>query len=58
VLRLSGSGDMAYSAGTVPTAFDGEQGLVEYPGKYLLIWERRDGAWSIVAYSISNNQAD
>ena len=58
VLRLAGSGDMAYSAGGVTTAFDGEQGLVEYPGKYLLIWVRRDGDWSIVAYSISNNQAD
>ncbi|HUG99107.1 MAG TPA: nuclear transport factor 2 family protein [Gammaproteobacteria bacterium] len=58
VLRLAGSGDMAYSAGGVTTAFDGEQGLAEYPGKYLLIWERRDGDWSIVAYSISNNQAD
>lgn len=58
VLRLAGGGDMAYSAGGVTTAFDGEQGLVEYPGKYLLIWERRDRDWSIVAYSISNNQAD
>lgn len=58
VLRLAGSGDMAYSAGAVTTAFDGEQGLVEYPGKYLLIWERRDGVWSVVAYSISNNQSD
>lgn len=58
VLRLSGSGDMAYSAGGVTTAFDGEQGLVEFPGKYLLIWEKRAGTWSIVAYSISNNHSD
>jgi hypothetical protein len=58
VLRMSGSGDMGYSAGGVTTAFDGEQGLVEYPGKYLLVWEQRDGAWLIVAYGISNNQSD
>lgn len=58
VLRMSSSGDVAYSAGGVTTAFDGEQGLVEYPGKYLLVWEQREGAWLIVAYSISNNQSD
>jgi ketosteroid isomerase-like protein len=58
VMRISRSGDLAYSSGGVTTVFDGERGPVEYPGKYLLVWEKRAGAWIVVAYSISNNRAE
>lgn len=56
--RLSGSADMAYTVGRVTNTFRGEQGPVEYEGKYLLGWERREGTWSIVFYSISSNRPD
>lgn len=58
LIRVSSSADMGYTEGRVTTVFEGEQGPVEYPGKYLLVWEKRDDAWSIVVYSISNNQPD
>lgn len=38
--------------------FEGDQGRVEYAGKYLLVWEKRAGEWAIVLYSISNNRAE
>jgi len=57
-LRLSSGGTMAYSTGGVTNVFEGEQGPIENVGKYLLIWERRDGDWSIVVYSVSSNQRD
>jgi hypothetical protein len=30
---------------------------VSYEGKYLLVWERRAGTWSIVVYSLSSNSS-
>lgn len=58
MIRISRGADMAYSPGSVTNVFEGEQGPVEHTGKYLLVWERRDGDWSIAVYSISSNQAD
>lgn len=57
-INTSESADMAYSTGSVTTSFPGEQGTTEYPGKYLLVWEKLDGEWQIVVYSISNNRAE
>jgi len=57
-IRLSSGGAMAYSTGSVTNVFDGEQGPLENVGKYLLVWEWRDGDWSIVVYSVSSNQRD
>lgn len=58
VVRTSSSGDMGYSMGRVSNVFAGEQGRVEYTGKYIVVWERRSGDWSIATYSISNNQPE
>ncbi len=57
-MRMSGSEDMAYSEGRVVNSFEGEEGPVEYTGKYLLVWEHRAGEWSIAVYSISNNEPE
>lgn len=54
-LRMAESGDMAYGTGSVVTSFESDEGVVEYPGTYVLVWEKRDGRWSIVVYSISND---
>lgn len=56
--RFSGGADMAYTAGRIVNVFDGEQGPVEFAGKFILVWERRDDRWSIAAYSISSNRPD
>jgi ketosteroid isomerase-like protein len=58
VARMSSGGDMAYTMGRVTNVFQGDQGPVEYAGKYLLVWELRAGDWRIVVYSISSNQPD
>jgi uncharacterized protein (TIGR02246 family) len=56
-VRVAASADLAYTEGTVTNAFQGEQGPVEYEGKYLLVWERRGGVWSVVVYSLSSNSS-
>jgi ketosteroid isomerase-like protein len=57
-LKVSSGADLAYSAGRVSNVFEGESGPVEYEGKYLLVWEKREGEWRIVLYAVSNNQAE
>jgi uncharacterized protein (TIGR02246 family) len=56
--RVSQSGDMAWGLGRVTNVFEGPDGRSEFAGKYLLVWEHRDGEWSIAAYSVSSNQPD
>ena len=54
-LQVAASGDLAYSLGETRNAFRSEEGLVEYVGKYLLVWERRGDEWFVVVYSVSSN---
>jgi uncharacterized protein (TIGR02246 family) len=56
-VRVAASADLAYTAGTVTNAFRGEQGPVEYAGKYLLVWERRAGDWLVAVYSLSSDSS-
>jgi uncharacterized protein (TIGR02246 family) len=57
-LRRTATGDIAYGYGAVRNVFDGAAGRSEYQGKYLVVWERRDGDWLIAAYSVSSNQSE
>lgn len=57
-LRMSSAGEMAFDEGTVMNAFRSEDGPVEYAGKYLLVWEKRDGAWKVVVYAVSSDGSD
>jgi ketosteroid isomerase-like protein len=54
-VRVSGGGDMAYSVGRVTNVFQGPEGRVAYPGKFLLVWELRDGEWLVSVYSVSSD---
>lgn len=54
-MQFSDGADMAYGMGRVSNAFEGPQGRTEFAGKYLLVWEKRDGEWSIAAYSLSSD---
>jgi uncharacterized protein (TIGR02246 family) len=56
--EVSASGDLAYSVGRSVNEFRGPGGAVEYVGKYVLVWERREGEWRVALYSISSNQSD
>jgi uncharacterized protein (TIGR02246 family) len=56
--RVSGSADMAWSTGSVTTVFEGREGPAEFPGKFLLVWQHRGGAWQVVAYSVGNDRGD
>ncbi len=55
-IRISECAGMAYSAGSVTTVFIGQDGPVEYHGKFLLVWAKRNDEWLVTAYSISNNE--
>lgn len=57
-LRVSRSGDMGYTTGAVTSVFEGGEGRAEYPGKYVLVWERRGAEWVIVLHGVSSNQSD
>jgi ketosteroid isomerase-like protein len=54
-LRIATSSDLAYATGSVTNEFRGAEGLVEYEGKYVLIWRHDDGDWHVALYSLSSN---
>jgi ketosteroid isomerase-like protein len=56
--RVSQSGDMGFGLGRTTNVFEGKEGRVEYEGKFLLFWEKREGEWSIAAYTLSSNRPD
>ena len=47
---------MAYDVGTYRLAYDGPSGPVEDNGKYLVVWEKRDGEWKAVADMINTDR--
>jgi uncharacterized protein (TIGR02246 family) len=54
--RISSDGEMAWSAGRTSNEFRGPDGPMRYAGKFLLVWERRQGEWMVVFYGISGNE--
>jgi ketosteroid isomerase-like protein len=48
---VSQSGDLGYTLGKWTVGVDTPGGRLESAGDYLAVWERRDGAWKIVAMS-------
>jgi ketosteroid isomerase-like protein len=54
-VSASRGGDMAYATGRVVNVFAGQQGQMQFTGKYLLVWERRAGEWYVVAYTLSSD---
>lgn len=55
-IRVSDDGTMAYDVGTYRLAYDGPSERVEDNGKYLVVWERRDGEWKAVADMINTDR--
>jgi ketosteroid isomerase-like protein len=54
-LHIGTSGDLAYATGSATNEFSGADGVVEYEGKYVLIWKHDDGDWQVALYSLSSN---
>lgn len=55
-IHVSEDATMAYDVGTYQLAFDGPSGRVEDNGKYLVVWEKRDGEWKVVADMINTDR--
>lgn len=55
-IHVSDDGTMAYDVGTYQLAYDGPNGRAEDNGKYLVVWERRDGEWKAVADMINTDR--
>jgi len=49
VIEVSASGDMAWDRGTYQFRMETPEGVVEDVGKYLMVWEKIDGEWKVVA---------
>lgn len=53
---VSKSGDIAYELGTFHVMVKDESGKpLEYSGKHLVTWQKRDGHWKVVAESINRD---
>lgn len=48
-------GDFAYDVGSSRTTVAGEDGETVREGKYLVVWERVDGEWKVVADAFNGN---
>lgn len=55
-IHVSDDATMAYDVGTYQLAYDGPKGRVEDNGKYLVVWEKRDGEWKAVADMINTDR--
>lgn len=50
------SGDIAYELGTFHVTVDNQSAnRLEYSGKHLVAWEKRDGHWKVASESINRN---
>lgn len=56
--RVSDDGTMAFVTGSTLNAFRGAEGLVEYQGKFVMVWIREAGEWRLGAYSVSSDQGN
>ncbi|MCH6548145.1 MAG: DUF4440 domain-containing protein, partial [Gemmatimonadetes bacterium] len=46
---IADAGDMAYDIGTYNLGLDGPDGRIEDNGKYLVVWQKVNGEWKIMA---------
>jgi ketosteroid isomerase-like protein len=54
-VNVASSGDLAYLVGESSFIFDGPQGELQVPGKYLGVWKKVEGEWKLSAISWSGN---
>jgi ketosteroid isomerase-like protein len=54
--KVAQSGDVAYCAGTYLLIFEGDEGNVEFPGKFLYVLNKINDEWKVVLASWSGDQ--
>ncbi len=55
-IKVAKSGDIAYCAGTCFLVFEGAEGNVEFPGKFLYVFNKINKEWKVVLASWSGDQ--
>jgi uncharacterized protein (TIGR02246 family) len=58
MVQVAAAGDLAYATHRVVNVFDRQGATLEYNGKSLIVWERRDGVWKVAVYAVSNNRSE
>ena len=56
-VEAAASGDLAYDYGAYTFAFDSDTGRFAEEGKYIVVWNKIDGAWKAAADIFNNNSA-
>ena len=54
-IDVAASGDLATDIGTYDLAFSGESGRVRDEGTYVVVWQKLDGEWKIIADIYNSN---
>ncbi len=54
-IDVAASGDLATAIGTYDLAFSGESGRVRDEGKYVVVWQKVDGEWKVIADIYNSN---
>ncbi|MEY8831448.1 DUF4440 domain-containing protein [Sedimentitalea sp. XS_ASV28] len=57
-LVVSSSGDLAHDRGSYDFAATLPQGAITDTGKYVLVWQKIDGDWKVIADIFNSNPAD
>ena len=52
---IAEAGDMAYDIGTYNFGMDGPDGRIEDNGKYVVVWQKVNGEWKIMADIINSD---
>ena len=57
-LEITSETNPAYGSGSVTNVFESPQGRQEFTGQYRLTWQKQQGEWRILAYSLSSGSAE
>lgn len=56
LVSVAPDGQMAYDVGTYTFAVDGPKGRQQDEGKYVVVWQKRDGNWKAVVDMFNSNR--
>ncbi len=56
-IDVAASGDLATDIGTYTLGFDGKSGRVTDDGKYVVVWQKIDGRWQVLADIFNSDRA-
>lgn len=56
-IRVAEAGDMACDIGTYALGMDGPEGRIEDEGKYVVVWQKINGEWKVLADIFNSDKA-